>query len=245
MRSVRLCALMLGLSWLVLGAPLASAQTDDAAEGRDIFVTNCASCHGADGAGTDRGPSLVGVGAASADFYLRTGRMPLANPDAQASHKDPAFPVEEIVAVVRYVDSLGEGPPIPAVDLEGADLSNGQSLFIENCAACHGATGAGGAVGENAFAPSLFAATPTEIAEAMIIGPGQMPAFNFIEEDRNDVVNYVVYLRTQPRPGGADIGGVGPVSEGWVAWIVGMGALTLVALFIGKSKSAPPGGEPS
>lgn len=171
--------------------------------------------------------------------------MPLANPDAQASHKDPAFPVEEIVALVRYVDSLGEGPPIPAVNLEGADLSNGQSLFIENCAACHGATGAGGAVGENAFAPSLIAATPTEIAEAMIIGPGQMPAFDFIEEDRNDVVNYVVYLRSQPRPGGADIGGVGPVSEGWVAWIVGMGALMLVALFIGRSKSAPPGGERS
>ena len=50
-------------------------------DGRDLFLTSCASCHGAEGAGTDLGPSLEDAGAAAADFQLSTGRMPLADAD--------------------------------------------------------------------------------------------------------------------------------------------------------------------
>lgn len=218
---------------------VAAALQPEDVDGAELFAGSCSSCHGAEGEGTTNGPPLTDVGEASAHFQLSTGRMPLANPNDQAVAKDPAFDEEAIDALVDYVGSLGEGPPIPDVDLGGADLSSGQALFIENCAACHGATGAGGVVGDQAVAPSLSAATPTQIAEAMIVGPGQMPEFALSDQPRDDIVNFVVYLRDEPRPGGADIGGIGPVPEGFIAWTAGMGALLIVVLLIGKGKRKP------
>jgi len=218
-------------------ATIGQAEEDEV-DGARLFADSCSSCHGIDGEGTDNGPSLENSGEASAHFQLTTGRMPLANND-QAVRKEPAFDDEQIDALVEHVGTLGEGPGIPEVDLEGADLSAGQASFIENCAACHGAIGAGGAVGNEALAPSLSAATPTQIAESIIVGPGQMPRFEFTDEQRNDIVNFVVYLRDEPRPGGADIGGIGPVPEGFVAWLVGMGALLAVALLIGSHRRKP------
>jgi ubiquinol-cytochrome c reductase cytochrome c subunit len=213
------------------------SQTD--AVGQELFEASCSTCHGVDGRGTANGPSLEGVGEASADFQLRTGRMPLAH-SGQAVRKDPAFSDERIEALVEYVGSFGDGPAIPEVDLADASLVDGQALFIENCAACHGATGAGGAVGNEALAPSLTAASEVEIAEAMITGPGQMPPFDFADAQVNDVVNFVVYLREEPRPGGADIGGIGPVPEGFVAWLVGLGSLLLISRLIGSKRSDEP-----
>ena len=50
------------------------------AEGKALFQVTCSSCHGLNGEGTSQGPSLVGVGAASVDFQMSTGRMPMARP---------------------------------------------------------------------------------------------------------------------------------------------------------------------
>ena len=219
------------------------SQTDDAVDGQELFEASCSTCHGVDGSGTGDGPSLEGVGEASADFQLRTGRMPLAN-SGQAVRKDPAFDDEQIEALVEYVGGFGDGPAIPEVDLADASLVDGQALFIENCAACHGATGAGGAVGDEALAPGLSVASEVEIAEAMITGPGQMPQFDFADPQLNDIVNFVVFLREEPRPGGADIGGIGPVPEGFVAWLVGLGSLLLISRLIGSKRSAEPEDAP-
>jgi len=212
------------------------AQADEPVDGRQLFEASCSTCHGVDGEGTANGPSLEEVGEASADFQLRTGRMPLTSGSDQAVRKDPAFDNDQIEALVDYVGTLGEGPPIPELSLEGASLAAGQGLYIENCAACHGATGAGGAVGNEALAPGLSAATEVEIAEAIITGPGQMPQFEFTEAQQNDLVNFVIYLRDEPRPGGADIGGIGPVPEGFVAWLVGLGSLVVICVFIGSHR---------
>ena len=141
-----------------------------------------------------------------------------------------------IEALVEDVGTFGDGPEIPEVDLENANLVNGQALFIENCAACHGATGAGGAVGNQALAPSLSVASDVEIAEAMITGPGQMPPFDFTDGQVNDLVTFIAYMRDEPRPGGADIGGIGPVPEGFVAWFVGLGSLLVISRFIGSNR---------
>lgn len=224
------------LMWLP-GSEPARGQIvfEDVEAGRELYVEGCASCHGPEGAGSPDGPSLVGVGAASADFQLRTGRMPLADVGRQTRRKDPAYDARAIEQLVAYIATLGDGPEIPEVDTAGTDLARGQALFIENCAPCHGATAAGGAVGSNAFAPGLFASEPVDVAEAVIVGPGQMPKFAFGEEDRAAIVGFVEFLQERPEPGGADIGGIGPVPEGFVAWIGGMGVLLVVVLLIGRA----------
>ncbi len=222
-----------------LGAVLAPLSVSVAAEpdGRELFIESCASCHGSEGQGTDAGPSIIDAGAAAADFQLRTGRMPLADDGAQAVRKPPAFSPDEIEALTAFVASLGEGPEIPTVDLDGADLSDGQELFVANCAACHGATGSGGAVGAGALAPSLSVADPVEIAEAMLTGPGQMPVFTAIEsEDIQDIVAYVVHLREQRAFGGADLGGIGPVPEGFVGLGLGVACLVAISVLLGSKR---------
>jgi ubiquinol-cytochrome c reductase cytochrome c subunit len=226
---------------LAAGPSAAAAAQPDAPTGRTLYVESCASCHGDDGRGTGAGPDLTDAGAAAADFYLRTGRMPLASSNDQAVRKDPAFSDEEIAEIVAYVGSLGSGPSIPDVFLEGASLEVGASLYVGNCAPCHGAGGNGGAAGRDAIAPGLHRATPVEIAEALLIGPGQMPRFGFSQSDRDAVVAYVDHLDDADDPGGADIGGIGPVPEGFVAWGVGMLSLIGVSLLIGtRGKRARP-----
>ena len=221
---------------------VAAAQPDPVSEGRSLYVESCASCHGPSGRGTPHGPSLTEAGAAGADFYLRTGRMPLASSNDQAVRKEPAFSAAEIEALVAYVATFGEGPGVPVVTPEAASLQTGASLYVANCAPCHGAAATGGAAGRNALAPGLGRATPLEIAEAMLVGPGQMPVFGFSQQERDAVVAYVGHLEEAEDPGGADIGGIGPVPEGFVAWGVGMTALLAAALLIGRGRGAASAG---
>jgi ubiquinol-cytochrome c reductase cytochrome c subunit len=224
---------------MVLGAGPAAAQSETDLEdrGRALFEAKCTSCHGIDGSGSQFGPPLAETGAAGADFYLRTGRMPLPHPDAPTQRKPVSLTQDQIEALVAYVASLGDGPAIPDVNTSGIVLSEGAALFASNCAPCHGATANGGAVGGTAFAPSLYSSSPLDVAEATIVGPGQMPIFTFSDEDRNALVAYVEYLQEHEDPGGLDIGGIGPVSEGYVAWALAMAILVVIVVVIGRSKA--------
>jgi ubiquinol-cytochrome c reductase cytochrome c subunit len=233
---------LVALALVFLLSP-AAAQEQPTLEqqGRDLYEAKCSSCHGPEGSGAEFGPTLRGVGAASADFQLRTGRMPAADPTAATNRKPQVLEDDEIEALVAYVASLGDGPEIPEVDTAGADLSNGAELFAANCAPCHGASGNGGAVGDDAFAPSLYVSKPLDVAEAVIVGPGEMPVFAFGDEDRNAIVAYVRHLQEQDAPGGLDIGGIGPVPEGYVAWAVAMVVLVIVIVLIGRSSGREKG----
>ena len=178
------------------------------------------------------------------DFQLRTGRMPLADPGVQPQRKPSVFTAAEIAGIVEHVTSLGPGgPAIPSFDPASGDLALGQQLFVANCAPCHGATATGGAVGAGALAPSLSLAAPIEIAEAITVGPGEMPVFAFDRHELDSVLAFIDYLEHHPDRGGADIGGVGPVPEGFVAWGLGMGSCIAVALLIGHHRKHPPGQE--
>lgn len=216
-----------------------AAQSDGAAtsgqiaQGRELFTTACVSCHGDQGQGTDRGPSLRGEGAAAADFVLSTGRMPLAEPHKQARRKPPAFTPGEIAALTAYVGTFG-GPEVPTVDVSQADVSRGGELFRLNCAGCHSAAGSGGALGGGWAAPDLRRATDVQIAEALLIGPGRMPNFGYFDD--RDVASIVAYVNTLQPPvsrGGLGLGFVGPVAEGFVGWVVGIGLLVFIIRRIG------------
>lgn len=220
------------------GAAWPAADVAVVEAGRGLYTANCASCHGPQGQGGDAGPSLVGVGAASADFYLRTGRMPLSAPGQRVVRQDPHFDEAGIQALVAYVASLGEGPEIPQVAGAG-DLRAGWELFQANCAACHNATGAGNAIGGGFVAVGIGRADPVEVAEATIIGPGAMPAFAFDEAELADLAAYVRWLSAAPAPGGAAIGQTGPVAEGFIGVAVGLPLLLLVSLFVARHGRAP------
>ncbi len=206
------------------------------AQGEQLYLTGCSSCHGAGGMGTDQAPTLVGVGAASADFYLTSGRMPAAQGEPfQPPRKEPAYPPDQIAALVAYVASLGPGPPIPSVDVASADLARGGALYRANCASCHQSAGAGGALSYGRSAPDLKHATPTQVEEAMRIGPGEMPVFNSTtldDRDADDIAAYVQYLRDPDDRGGAALGGNGPVPEGAVALIAGLGGVVAISVWI-------------
>ena len=138
-----------------------------AQQGRSLFEANCSTCHGLGAEGTENGPSLQGVGAASVDFMLSTGRMPLAAPDDQPTRQPPKFSDEEIDAFVAYLAEIAPGgPPIPDVAVSRGDLPTGASLFLNNCSGCHSAAGIGDSVGGGQIAPDLAPASATQIGEA-------------------------------------------------------------------------------
>ncbi len=216
---------------------------EQVAEGRMLYNESCTSCHGPNGeggklSGGDVAPPLVGVGAASVDFYLSTGRMPLANTnDPQAVRKPPAFDPDQIESLVAYVTSLGPGgPAIPELDVEKASLSKGGELYLLNCAACHNAAAVGGALSYGAFAPHLLKSSALEIAEAPRVGPGNMPPFGpetLSDEELNDIVKYVEYLQHPEDPGGNPLGHLGPVTEGLVGLLFGLGSLMAFVAWLG------------
>jgi ubiquinol-cytochrome c reductase cytochrome c subunit len=212
-----------------------SRVTLDAAEeqvtnGHELYQRDCAWCHGNRGDGTARGPDLTSGqnGPAFTSFMLTSGRMPISDPDERVERGDPVYNDEQIDAIVDYVASFGGGgPDIPEVDLEQVELGEGLELYFENCAACHAPTLVG--------APLTRAregSTPSPIAP----GPGAMPVFTeetFSKDQVDSIVAYVVDQQDPDDRGGADIGRIGPVSEGAVAWIIGMGAMLLLIRWIG------------
>ena len=255
-RFAGLAVLLLGL--IVVGglyatlAPKSAVAEETSARdleaGRKLFLVSCASCHGKNATGIttksggNYGPSLIGVGAAAVDFQVGTGRMPMASTGPQAPRKPPVFNEEETRQVSAYIASLGPGPAIPEaeyLDWKKAsveDVREGGEFFRTNCTACHNSVGAGGALPNGRYAPTLKGVSPKHIYEAMQTGPQQMPVFSddvITPEDKRNVIAYVKTIQEQPRYGGIAGGGVGPVAEGMFTFVVGISVLTIFAVWIG------------
>jgi ubiquinol-cytochrome c reductase cytochrome c subunit len=227
-------------------APASKAQADETAqsltieEGKKLYEVGCATCHGTDGQGSSDGPSLVGVGAAAVDFQVGTGRMPAQQPGAQVPKKKNIYSQAEIDQLAAYIASLGAGPSVPTeaeYGPEGADIAKGGDLFRTNCAECHNFTGEGGALTHGKYAPSLEGVDPKHIYEAMQTGPQNMPSFpdtTLSEQNKKDIIAYLNAVNGDDTvsPGGLNLGGLGPVSEGLFGWVFGLGALIAVAVWV-------------
>lgn len=236
------------VAWGVVapGGPAAAARRGDVEHGRALFLTGCSSCHGALGGGVGgRGPALIMSGAAAAYYYLSTGRMPLASSEDTPQRKPPAYGAADISALVAYVASLGEGPPVPTVHDQSGDLALGGEEYRANCASCHSAAGVGGALSYGRAAPNLHPATPVQIAAAARSGPGQMPVFGptvFDQHQLDSLVRYVQYLDQPEDRGGLPLGRTGPIPEGFVTWVIAVGGLLGVVAWIGTRRRSGASG---
>ncbi|MEU5940306.1 cytochrome c [Micromonospora sp. NPDC047548] len=216
--------------------------TGAAAEGKALFDVSCVTCHGRNAQGVEgRGPSLIGVGAASVEFQVGTGRMPMARQEAQAPRKPPVFTDEQVRQLGQYVHEIGGGPQIPEGDLrQGANLATGGELFRINCSQCHAFGGGGGALSSGKFAPSLHPATDRQIYAAMLSGPQNMPVFGdnqISPQEKADIIAYIQEtLKHNQDQGGFSLGRYGPSTEGVAIFLIGIVALVFASLWIaGKS----------
>jgi ubiquinol-cytochrome c reductase cytochrome c subunit len=221
------------------GAANTPSTAQQIAEGRQLFENSCITCHGANLQGvTGRGPTLVGVGGAAAYFQVSTGRMPLAQQDAEADRKPPMFGEAQTQALAAYVQSVGGGPSVPTGNLRGssADIAVGGDLFRLNCASCHGVTFKGAPLSAGKYAPSLYPSTDKQMYTAMLTGPESMPVFSDNEitpDQKKAIIAYVQNIKESKDPGGEGIGRIGPVSEAVVIWVAGVGAMMIAILWIG------------
>ena len=203
-----------------------------------------------------RGPSLIGTGEGAVYFQVNSGRMPMMSNDAQAERKKPRYTENQALALAAYVAANGGGPELvynpdgtlAKEELRGknydgqiqaADVARGSELFRLNCASCHSFTGRGGALSSGKYAPVLDPANEQEIYQAMLTGPQNMPKFSdrqLTADEKKDIIAYIKNAKETPTPGGWGIGGIGPVAEGLVMWIVGIVALVAAALWIGSRR---------
>ena len=234
----------IGTTFQVAGATTTSPMTAEERtaaieEGREIFLRGCSSCHGLNAEGGSIAPSLIGVGAASVDFQVATGRMPMADMSQQAMRKAPVYNDEEVAALAAYVSSLAPGPEIPSEDLlnyeRDGEVAEGGELFRTNCAMCHNFAGQGGALTQGKYAPSVMGVEPVHIYEAMITGPQSMPVFSdktLTPKEKLSIIKWIKAAEKEPQLGGVALGRVGPVTEGLLVWTLGLGLLIGIAVWL-------------
>jgi ubiquinol-cytochrome c reductase cytochrome c subunit len=229
-------------------------------QGRFLYLRDCAWCHGASAEGTPKAPDLVSgtKGPAAVDFVLRTGRMPLRRPEdpMRRGVATIGYGAADRQAIVAFVGTLNPaGPPVPQPAPHLSTLSHGAELYFANCAACHSSTGIGGTLSAaqradsppgappETFAPPVTASSAVEVVEAIRVGPGTMPVFGpktLSLDDVDAIAAYVQYLRQPADPGGIASGHIGPVSEGAVGWLIGLGLLLGVSRWIGTRTGEEP-----
>lgn len=197
-------------------APSAAAGGDageavaDEQLGATIYASQCAQCHGADGnggliEGTDEpAPALAGVDRVTVpyvDLVLRTGRMPPPGDPFDNRARQVDLNDEERQALVAYVQEAF-GIPGAVPEVRSGDAATGREVFAANCAQCHGSAGAGGVAGAGAWTPQVSDYGPVVLAEAVRVGPFEMPAFGpevVSDAEIGDIAAFLAAVREEPQ----------------------------------------------
>jgi len=237
MRRLAVVLLLLATATPAQAATPGAGVVSRVGAGKSLFAANCARCHGPRGRGTeDDGPALDDTGALGADFYDRTGYMPLDDPHSQPWRTRVLFSERQIRSLVAYVASLGHGPSIPSPQWRRASIPAGLKLFRDHCAGCHQIVAQGG-IATGARVPPLNKSTPRQIAEAVRVGPYLMPRFSpraITPTQLNDIVAYVQWTKHPDDRGGWAIGHLGPWPEGMVTWLLAASVLVAMCVLIGR-----------
>jgi ubiquinol-cytochrome c reductase cytochrome c subunit len=165
--------------------------------------------------------------------------MPMADMSTQAMRKKPLYNAAETAALAAYVASLAPGPEIPSESSlnyeRDGNTAEGGELFRNNCAMCHNFAGQGGALTQGKYAPTLMGVEPKHIYEAMVTGPQSMPVFSdktLTPAEKLSIIKWIKFAESEPNLGGASLGRVGPVTEGLLGWVLGLGLLIGVAVWL-------------
>lgn len=227
---------------------LAALLSPAPSEGATLYAIHCSACHGSIGQGSSVAPAVIGKSAVDVHFMLDTGRMPAAAADVNEVHREPAFTERQIDEITNFVVALsvrfGLHPDTHLPLLGPGNAARGRMLFDESCEHCHGVFGEGASIGSDDVAPSLMNATVFQVAEAIRTGPGVMPHFDarrLSDQDVDDIARYVNYLQANQGASSVDAGGIslahiGPVAEGLIGWIFGIGLLVLFVRLVGTTR---------
>lgn len=198
--------LLLGIALLVVLAGTAATVREPAGaaetrQGGELYQRWCATCHANDGGGTTAGPAIDDFSVAAVDLSMRTGRMPLTDP--QRGVRGRTLTDGEREAVVAYLtDLVGLQGELP--EPRAGDVAAGRDVYAVHCAHCHGATGTGGVGGAAVAIPPVQGLDPVTIASATRVGPFEMPRFDaelVSDEEIGDIVAFLdeaTHERTSP-----------------------------------------------
>lgn len=187
--------------------------THASGHGDELYQQHCSACHGAAGNGGVGVPLALGDFQASvSDEYLKKS-IQLGRPGRVM----PAFTQltdKEVASIVKHIRSFAN-VPYPKEDrtpIKG-DPKQGEKVYAQHCAACHGAQGQGGEGTGVTFsrprnqpiiAPALnnpgflAAASDQMIKHTLIKGRKGTPMISFLENglSEQDLDNVVSYIRT-------------------------------------------------
>jgi high-affinity iron transporter len=189
------------------GALVLPTEVLSLADGRSIYEANCSSCHGERGLGD--GPAARGIHPAppaigNADSMAETSPalmyrvISVGVPRTQMPAWGATLTAQQRWEVVSYLQTLHSTP---------AERAEGEGLFLQRCATCHGNTGLLDGAATRALVPlppeiASFAwqaeRSDAQIAAAIRNGiPGSMmpPARDLAD---SDVAKLVAYVRSLP-----------------------------------------------
>lgn len=239
------------LAWALVGAAalavLAAQPRAEATEatgtggqrGAQLYALHCAQCHAADGGGgpmqryEGEAPSLLpadnpDISAAYVDLVMATGRMPPAGSPYDNRERRVIIDTEEDrAAVIQFMrDEFGIPGEIP--DIGEGDATRGQAVWNTNCAHCHGATGQGGVAGAGAWTPQVTGLDDEVIAEAIRVGPFEMPAFRESQISDGEIADVVAFLDEVEAEQGTPIFGLVELNPVFASAFVALLALLML-----------------
>ena len=243
-------ALALSALGLLVAVGVASAQEGDPAHGGELFVTNCAVCHGVDGQGRI-GASLEdfpGIDPGPTVFDTITHGIDGTVMPAWGQSQGGPLSDQDVADLTAYILSAFQGTqpitPLPIYtppDIEplpeiAGDPSLGAVVFLENCVMCHGERGQGrfGVPLAKAWSGTEPAVYIHDVVTKGIAGT-RMPAWGQDHGgplDENAIQNVVAYvLSLEPTassttPGASE----GPLTQAWSLVLLAVIAVAVIVV---------------
>jgi ubiquinol-cytochrome c reductase cytochrome c subunit len=250
-------SLLLGLVALAVLSPfgVAAQEAGEDAEaalrrGEELYAVHCGGCHSVDGRG---GVTIQGIEApallpevnermtiAYGRVVMDTGRMPPAGDPRDNRIRRVSLTQEQRSDILRFmVERFGLEGDVP--EPGHGDVATGLEVYAANCAACHGASGAGGVAGGGAWTPRVNDVSAQTLADAVRTGPFQMPRFDEQQISDEQLGDMAAFLAEVEEEGGTLLfpGELNPVfASGFGAGLAAVIVILLVVI-AGRPKLFP------